>query len=318
MKTILSFSILLFLLLFHFSCEQIVELDLDSYESALSANIVLSTNAQTTELFLGRSLSVQDETAYLALNEAVATLTAGNGPSVVLDFAESITGQLNVQFPGGTISRYVAEDILVFPGDTYSLVLSHPGYPALSAEVKIPDFISQYSVALSDFLLGEDGAEHNALLEISFQDDVDTEDYYELIAYNSGLDSIFVSGFGHYLYFLDSPFPVRINTENNLFDESWLSSLLMNDKTFNGDLFHFSVQVQFYPQYDGQGNTYFTPITIELRHISESYYRYYRTLNRQNQANGDPFSEPVLVYNSINGGKGVMAAYSTQFREITP
>lgn len=317
MKIVFSIS-LFFLLLLLSSCEQIVELDLDTYEPALSANIVLSTNAGATNLYLGRAVSIQDEAVYPALSEAVATLTASNGQSFGLDFAENITSQWEGQFPGGSISRYRTEDILVFPGATYSLALSHPGFPALSAEVKVPDFIGSYSVALKDFIPDEDTDAQNALLEIGFQDNADSEDFYELIAYTSGLDSILVSGFAYYLYFLDNPFPVDFSTDNNLFEDSWRSSLLINDNTFNGDLFHFSVQVQAYPYSDGQGNTYFEPITLELRHISESYYRYYRTLRQQHRANGDPFAEPVLVYNNINGGKGIMAAYSSQFKVITP
>lgn len=42
---------------------------------------------------------------------------------------------------------------------------------------------------------------------------------------------------------------------------------------------------------------------------SEEYYRFHFTA--YNQFDGDPFSEPTLIYSNINGGLGVFAGYSS-------
>jgi hypothetical protein len=57
-----------------------------------------------------------------------------------------------------------------------------------------------------------------------------------------------------------------------------------------------------------------TKVYVELRTISEEYYRYQSTLARQLIVRQDPFAEPVTIFNNIEGGYGNFSGFT---QEIT-
>lgn len=46
-------------------------------------------------------------------------------------------------------------------------------------------------------------------------------------------------------------------------------------------------------------------MTLYLRKVSHSYYQYKETKHLQDKLSGDPFAEPVPVYNNIENGVGI-------------
>ncbi|MEO1434434.1 MAG: DUF4249 family protein, partial [Bacteroidota bacterium] len=48
---------------------------------------------------------------------------------------------------------------------------------------------------------------------------------------------------------------------------------------------------------------------IEVRSVSEAYYRYQRTLVLFDFNRGDPFAEPVTIFNNVEAGLGNFAGY---------
>jgi hypothetical protein len=50
---------------------------------------------------------------------------------------------------------------------------------------------------------------------------------------------------------------------------------------------------------------------IEVNNAEESYYEYHKSLKLNGQSD-NPFSEPALVFNNINGGLGCFAAYNNK------
>lgn len=51
-------------------------------------------------------------------------------------------------------------------------------------------------------------------------------------------------------------------------------------------------------------------VYVELRTITESYYKYHSSLARQVIVRQDPFAEPVTIYNNIEGGYGNFSGFS--------
>ena len=49
---------------------------------------------------------------------------------------------------------------------------------------------------------------------------------------------------------------------------------------------------------------------VYLISASEDYFRYKRTYSLQEESSGDPFAQPVNVYNNIENGFGIVAGYS--------
>ncbi|GAB3930763.1 DUF4249 domain-containing protein [Larkinella terrae] len=61
------------------------------------------------------------------------------------------------------------------------------------------------------------------------------------------------------------------------------------------------------------------PILVSsmLLHVDKNYYDYHRTLQQQNDIEGNPFAEPVLISTNIRGGLGCFAAYNRSTKTAT-
>ena len=53
-------------------------------------------------------------------------------------------------------------------------------------------------------------------------------------------------------------------------------------------------------------------VFVELRTITESYYKYHSSLARQLIVRQDPFAEPVTIFNNIEGGYGNFSGFSPE------
>lgn len=48
-----------------------------------------------------------------------------------------------------------------------------------------------------------------------------------------------------------------------------------------------------------------------MKKVSEAYFLYKETYALQQSVDGDPFAEPVTVFNNIENGYGIFAGYRT-------
>lgn len=89
------------------------------------------------------------------------------------------------------------------------------------------------------------------------------------------------------------------------------NSMAYSDALFNGKSQTFRISVSYY----GGGES--TNVELELKSCSEAYYKYKRTLDNYYYTEGDPFAQPVQVFNNIeNGGLGIWAGYSTSIIKL--
>ena len=58
------------------------------------------------------------------------------------------------------------------------------------------------------------------------------------------------------------------------------------------------------------GNHDLKKVYVELRTITQEYYKYHSSLARQLIVRQDPFAEPVTIYNNIEGGYGNFSGFS--------
>ncbi|MEM7039649.1 MAG: DUF4249 domain-containing protein [Bacteroidota bacterium] len=50
-------------------------------------------------------------------------------------------------------------------------------------------------------------------------------------------------------------------------------------------------------------------VILQLLHISEDYWRYFQTSEDAYEANGNPFGQPSMVHNTVEGGFGVFTGF---------
>ncbi|MEO0338437.1 MAG: DUF4249 family protein, partial [Bacteroidota bacterium] len=89
--------------------------------------------------------------------------------------------------------------------------------------------------------------------------------------------------------------------------------VLLEDTPFNGEIKTYTVpiDVEISPDSELPGK-----IIAELRTVSEEYFLFYSTVSRQVNAQELNFTEPVIIFNNIENGRGIFAGFSSSNRSI--
>jgi hypothetical protein len=101
---------------------------------------------------------------------------------------------------------------------------------------------------------------------------------------------------------------VQLNSKDPSLDNENVDSqegIYFKDVLFDGKEVNLSLESGYWAIGSAPGKLIFL-----LRTISEDYYRYKTTAQLQNETSGDPFAQPVGVYNNIENGFGIFSGFS--------
>lgn len=199
------------------------------------------------------------------------------------------------------------------PGRNYSIIASNANYKTIQASDNVPDSkFAIHSVSFSKNSKEQYNQEvYNMALEF---DDPSGENFYEIGMYGSLfifdrsvsppviIDTLTIP------YYLRSEDPIFSDTYRNS-DGFWtFSDVLVDGKR---------VKINFIVQLHQLVSVEEIEVTVVLRDISYSLYRYQQTASLQQSLNGDPFAEPVPVYSNIQNGYGIFGAYQQATKTVT-
>ena len=211
-------------------------------------------------------------------------------------------------------SQEYYSDIVAETGKQYNIKVVNSGFSEVeatantSSQVKIDSFEQIRKARKSD-----NGAWQDELI-VTFTDPPGLGDYY-IIKVQPDEDTINYGQFNSNfcLYSSDpsietvSDDPVGFNTclDNN--------GVFIRDALFNGG----KKQVKIYWSNEPTG-TFIDSIHyhIELLHVSEAFFRYYKSYMVAKNVSGDPFSEPINVYSDVKNGYGIFAVVSSDRKTI--
>jgi hypothetical protein len=187
-------------------------------------------------------------------------------------------------------------------GETYEIVATTESFGSVSSSSFIPAPEKITKVEMIEGPVLSHGEPDNTL-RVTFTDTSTEANYYQITVatedeyYNRELDEIVISR--HFIP-LDSDDPVIQNAILNQYEGVLLKDILFNGKETTvslktSDPFLFQMPADF---------------IITLRTVSEDYYRYKSTYSLQLDTSGDPFAQPVNVYNNIENGFGIFAGFS--------
>jgi hypothetical protein len=303
------------------SCETIVEVDTPPHTPRLALTYTLSNQAPTAEyqkFFSGRDLFLSVSQGVLEVKQPAGR---GNASVELVDEAGQTVEQFRSKArqghnyttgrPDSVYGYYVpVRGFVGEPGHTYTLRASAPGTEAVEATLTMParavietgSYVS--STQNNPNIRGGAGR-----LTCSILDNAATTDYY--MAYARVLDrSGKYWGFVRLDYSSDNGNNSEINLNRfqlsegrNLYSQSPFS-----DAGGNGQRLNLSNDI--YMQYDGsygQGGTYPEPGFIEVivSNITPDAYRFYQSLNRYYDTDGNPFAEPAPLFSNIRPGYGL-------------
>lgn len=305
MKNLLHIFILSNLFLLITSCEKEVQLNIEEVDSKLAILCDFSPDEPfVLELSKSRSINSTNLGGNI-INNADVQICVNN------EIIETIP-PINTSSDANT--KY--QSIVAVPKikQVYTLKVEVDGLEPITATSSIPEAIeiSHSSVgAVTAFETDNDEMEgYEVRLGVQFEDPANETNYYqisfrqEVISSEQSAqpNSIEVSSNDSYS-FIDED----IINNFNLID----GGILFKDLTFNGTTKEFVFQPKFFYKPGTPPNTA-TPINIiiELRSVSEEYYKYYTSVYRQASQENTPFSNPTVIYSNIKNGYGIFAGYS--------
>lgn len=215
--------------------------------------------------------------------------------------------------------------------DHIRLVAHVDGYPDAEAETTIPE-----PVAISNFqVISREEIKDNQkgtayYYQVTFQDDPATDNYY-LIFFEDGSQILDENDepTGEYLWrsvgmdFLSEPiFGGQLSAFDKVmgYDSYFFNGYFFSDELIRGKEYMLNIRNDRF--YYGGGYDYAQHIRVSLYTVSESYYRYFKSLYElKGDTMGSDLSniglaEPVRVYNNVAGGVGILGGYTPMQAEV--
>lgn len=276
-------------LLLFISCETIVDIDVPRESPRLVLNSFFNPDS-TLKAEIYESQFVLDNGDFKTIPGAAVIISDENGNEVA---------KLNDQGNGIYESDFKPET-----GTEYIIQASKQGYETVTGKDMIPSEPAAVTSIHVASYRNQDGGTEN---EITFTiNDENGNDFYEIlgmIEFTYTQDSLTYSGFNRMFFFSDDPVFSDFNSSG--------SFLLFNDVLFEGKEREIKVSTFFqYPRCSIDCSSE-AEINFYVRKVSKQYFDYRQTLELQQSLEGDPFAEPVSVYNNIENGYGIFAGFQT-------
>lgn len=280
-----SFVILFLALIGFTSCEKYLEFDEEVLASKLVVNGIINPDS-TFKIHISNSLSVIDNADLSIVENANVVIYDGNG-----GIYETLTYYYNGVYEGNL------KPIL---GDNYTIEVSAPDFVTVTGSTSIPNLVN---ISQVDTLGVEDVNGYKELkLTIVFQDLPNESNYYLLEIL--GVDN--VSG-----TIYETPMQIRSDDVTLGLDNGGYSEqVYFTDELFDGETKTLVIYVEDSRDYDDYIEVRMTSLTQDLERYARTYQAYQNTY-------GNPFSQPVQVYNNIENGFGIFAGYQVSRKKIT-
>lgn len=306
MKKAIILSTIILLIVLAISCEKTIEIDLDDAKIRLVVNAELNPDS-TIKVNVTRSRHILDNAEIEAVSDAVIKLYED----------DVFIGNLIYESRGFYRINYKPE-----LGKKYKIEVFHDKYDDVNAVTEIP-----YPVQIIDIDTTKSYSEwgdliYNFLVEIN--DPAETQNYYmvclrnnytysyydeSLVNYDTvqNGDTIIVNiTYGGYVQMTESQ-KLWFESDDMIIDADIYNnnSVVFSDELFSGSQYSLKLDIYDY-NYSGDTNNIF----IDLYSISKDYYKYLVSFSKHQDASGDPFSEPVIVFTNIVEGIGIFASCS--------
>ncbi len=298
------------------ACETVVEVDIPREAPRLVVNAILEQDS-VVRFQLSQSKSSLDSSPLQRISSAEAVLFKDGRQ--IAHFREEALGQ------------YTA-DHQVEAGSEYSIRVSREGYEPVEAETFIRNPVNISSVRYdtlvterSVYFREQDSMVINTSvnpseIRLTINDPAGEKNYYEITVLEDA--TIFSRSYddeGNPIIedTVTYRFPAYLSSEDPVFGSSGeifddVSSvggetLLFSDDIFDGREYTVNFNYEFPLSYsDENTNIYY----VILRTLQREQYLYFRSVRLQSETEGNPFAEPVPVFNNIVGGYGIFTGFS--------
>lgn len=289
------------------SCQKVIEpKDLPEQDPRIVVNCILNTD-ENIHANISMSKSILSGKDYKYINNAICEL-----------YEDGVYIQ-NLVFTSN--GDYAAP---VFPKNNkqYTLKVSATGFESVNATTLIPptfsakpletyDTVSSYYSRSRYGSGGESYINGETKYRVRLIDEPNVKNHYSIVPWVVLLDSL-----DQPLNYSVSITVVDYTSSRILGGETYYSgSIDIDDKTVvNGQEIVANIGVQIYVNENSNTKPVKNvQVFLQFQSVSEDYYKYKQTLLNQATMGVNLFAEPVLVYNNINNGMGILAGMTTTF-----
>jgi len=274
----------LVLLIISISCSDTIEIDMPTHTSKVVIDGIYKAD-ETIKIHVGESSGIFNN-----LKPPIADAI------VKLYKNETLLETLTYN----TTNEYYESDNVAEVDTEYSIVVSTPDFDdvtAVSYTPKPPVLVGWEYLGYENDL--EESEWVNHFLRIDIQDDINMNNYYEVLVVISNVENPYEWWNGG---------EKRVdNQQEPVFNNEASPRNIFSDALFNGVTYGLNCKFMT-PSDVGSFN-----LNIKLRSVSKNYYDYQKKLvqhlNAQDEGNF-LYTEPVQLFSNIQGGYGVFTGYS--------
>lgn len=293
----ISFITFISILYSFFSCRKVIEIELPSKDGKIVINSFFSSR-DSLVINISKSLHILDNIESKLLNDAEVIIYENN------IFKEKLTNINN--------GNYIARTFIPSNDKLYKVIVKYNNLNPANSENIIPNPIKIISVDTSTvYVTNNNGMNQGGgnsypqyQLKIRFKDTENFKNYYSIRLYVKS-QNYYYKNTSDIKYFDYMPLYF---SSNDLVIESWQSgeAALFSDDFINGKEYNLLINIDKY-NFPNTNNE----VIVEINSLSKDYFFYSKSYNLYQSVKGDPFSEPVQVYNNIENGFGIFAGYSS-------
>lgn len=183
----------------------------------------------------------------------------------------------------------------------YTLKVESPTYGSIEATQQLPSKVSILAATYETDAAVDRYGDRGDEVTIQFQDPEGEQNYYEISVTATyrfeNTDTSFVLN-NYYIY--SSPV-------DPILEDLW--GLYLTDTSFDGEMYTTRISVElmekvFYDEIESQP---VEAITVRLTSISKDFYLFEKTFSAYQDNDGNPFAEPVVIHENVEGGTGIFS-----------
>jgi hypothetical protein len=286
-------------------CEKTIEIDLEDAKIRIVVNSEINPDS-TIKVNVTRSRHILDNADIVPLGDA----------DVKLFEDDVLIGTLVYQSHGNYYIDYKPK-----LGKTYKVTVAHPNFDNVYGTTFIPEIVEFVSIDTSKAY--DEYGNTKIIFNIKFNDPAGEKNYYmismrnkykyemwdeNLIVYDTlyvGPDTTIVHiDYGGYRW-VETTDKLWFNTDDMIIDAFVYqrNAAVFGDELIDGKQYSIKLNADQYSLYSDTNMVY-----VDFYSISPEFYKYMVSFNKHQDASGDPFAEPVIVFSNIFDGIGIFAA----------
>jgi hypothetical protein len=304
-SSIVITAILFVVMIFGISCEKTIEIDLEDAKIRIVVNSEINPDS-TIKVNVTRSRHILDNADIVPLGDA----------DVKLFEDDVLIGTLVYQSHGNYYINYKPKI-----GKTYKVTVAHPNFDDVYGTTFIPEIVEFTSIDTSKAY--DEYGNTRIVFNVKFNDPAGEKNYYmismrnkyryeiwdeNLMVYDTlyvGPDTTIVHiDYGGYRW-VETTDKLWFNSEDMIIDAFVYqrNAAVFGDELIDGKQYTIKLSADQYSFYSDTNMVY-----IDFYSISPEYYKYMVSFLKHQDASGDPFAEPVIVFSNIVEGIGIFAS----------